>query len=38
MKFLEEKYIDLLLMKCLSFSKTKSLLIHIDLEEHLILF
>lgn len=32
---MEEKYIDLLLMRCLSFEKSKSLMINLDLEEHL---
>lgn len=31
---LENKYIELLLKKCLNFEKSKSLLIHIDLQEH----
>lgn len=34
MKELEEKYIDLILFKCLNFEKAKSLMIHMDLEEH----
>lgn len=34
MKELEEKYIDLILLKCLDFEKSKSLMIHMDLEEH----
>lgn len=32
---LEAKYIDLILKRCLSFNSTKSLLIHIELNEHL---
>lgn len=31
---MEEKYIDLLLKRCLSFGKSKSLMINLDLEEH----
>lgn len=32
---MEEKYIDLLLKRCLSFERTNSLMINLDLEEHL---
>ena len=32
---LEAKYIDLILKRCLSFNSTKSLLIHVELNEHL---
>lgn len=35
MKELENKYIDLILLKCLNFENTKSLMIHLDLEEHM---
>ena len=35
MEELENKYIELLLKKCLNFEKGKSLLIHVDFKEHL---
>lgn len=35
MEELENKYIELLLKQCLNFERSKSLMIHIDLKEHL---
>lgn len=35
MKELEDKYIELLLKRCVNFKQSKSLLIHLDLKEHL---
>lgn len=35
MKDTEQKYIELILKRCLSFKNTKSLMIHCDLKEHL---
>ena len=35
LELLEDKYIDLVLKKCLNFAQSKSLMIHIDLREHL---
>ena len=35
LELLEDKYIELVLKKCLNFSQSKSLMIHIDLKEHL---
>lgn len=37
MKELEDKYIDLILKRCLSFKSSNSLMIYIDLKEHLFL-
>ena len=35
MEELENKYIELILKHCLNFSKSKSLMIHADLKEHI---
>ena len=32
---LENKYIDLILKRCLNFNQSKSLMIHLDLKEHM---
>ena len=32
---LENKYIDLILKRCLNFEQSKSLMIHLDLKEHM---
>lgn len=36
MQELEEKYIELLLKRCLNFEQSKSLMIHCDFKEHIL--